>query len=1268
MPFRVVGYLWPKGSTDWPGRAVALVKDGDGQYYASLQGGAPQQLQHDDVRQAIFAGAAIDCELNAAFRVGDFAHGPVEYRPDHKLFVVSLTISDAVGPAYYRDDTSLGAVLSPLAAKLFEEGLIAYRNDNVSVARDCWYRAGRAVSRVILPELATYASYFQSQDRDGLQAAAERIHALVSVWIPMGDISPARYGAARSVVEASLRADGQSVRARILDDKVLWKGPPGGARQLKSALPVQRWEAELLSSLLRLLSGKDDLVSRLLRRIGLTIQARIWFCRSAGSTDDMLKAWILLGFDRSLVLQFPPDWLIPDPPLRVTRDLLSPEPGHTLAFAAPLGRIAITRNELLLVRRQGLGLDDLHEMATALFRLRPWAIALRKQEALGGILGSLAQDLAHSAQPHVRAGDAELTVAVLCLRSLVDGSMLSARQLGDVARTAVLLSRLKRPRAAAQYAQRFVQEFTRRGLAALDLRGEDDRYSLPADAFRIYGHAQSILGEPEDAQRALKRAAELYDKTNRFHTRHIECLVALARLDPPGAEQYLTTASSLATDFGNPYYEARVALARYETLGDHTSLDSGIKWAEAATQERPEKVGGWLLWIRLLSEKELDFAAVHQRALDASLEDRSRFEFGYGVLLEALNPTAAARHWLQVLTSTQPQNIAIAERLAELLAGSPLIALIILERLPSPSPDAPLGLLWVWFRVEPDRVSPDLAEHMIKSDLGPAGAERLAQYFTDRASREPAESENRRRFVDLAKKLNNQLEIADPAFEQRHIWTRRIRISLLEGDVGEAATYLPALERQWPNDPYVSFYRAEVEQRRGNLAVATSLLEKLLIAHPRVEYLDRLYRIALWKGEMSRARAALERIVEEHSGDAPILVALGHLGIAEGNIDKAFNCYTEAVQCCADTFTEDGELDPHEDRALSRAIRSLIAPERFGVRHRSEISSLLCNEPPLILARFADELLMGQHFEPAWVEVLRPPLIVHFRARAARAVAQYLMGRAIAIQLGLVSDQSLQGWTTFAFELFADDDDLLAEFVAGAKGTYARLFRVLAREWAGAESPPRDPPLARVLNSPTKQVPASWRQLIEYVAGTAGEPAYYRESRRLFRLAGVRSVDEFNALVEEQIRQSTYKEVANIRKQLDVALKGERRDARLAAVEIFSGGIPARRLWKPDRIFNLGPEAQNGHLLPIWVDGEALQLSAATLFDVDLAHLADLPVKWEPHDMVSYGCVVNARRVANAAAADSVTSLLSRQVVRLSSEARQSVFGFSSDSASVLGV
>jgi tetratricopeptide (TPR) repeat protein len=1075
----------------------------------------------------------------------------------------------------------------------------------------------------LLVSLISYSLYWAQRDGKGIQMVAEWFHDVYHTGFP------------REVWVEDTEVHGTCITIRLRGGDVIWEGLDESPISIKPHRPIQPGEPRVFSEMLKLLDKVGGGQVRLLCQVAVVIQSRLWIARLC---DDSIRrnVWKLFHdgpSTRKISFDIPDNWISQDEISRIfspwiTWQVLGDEAASTLSLLLPLGSAIFTPREfrLLVTRSDEVPDPDLViRILTPLLHYCPWSNKLRSY--LKPCLGSLVSRqystrMKDAAIQFQEAGQPEEArkfwlACLACYRMLVDKADLSLTDFWDLSHAALTLRNLGNYREAVHYAERFIKEWE---------KYEVDKFEKPlfeiselewqgkvADAFRIYGLQLRWRGQREEAISYLKKALNYYYKVDRS------------------------------------FWTAKVAYELYKVTQEEWYWQEASMFARKATENKSYLPGGWLLRIELLLETEADFKQEVQVLYNEAYQNvgaswRDWLQLKYGVLLEDQFPWEAAEHWLKLIElipfTDENRGLIVADQLLELMEQEPnLWEELVQPCLPLSLSERPTSLstLWIWVHRDPDKVppqvfqcfSPDVAQFS-RSQL-----EILAEFCADRAAEEPIGSEERENWLRFSGKFNlpleqyYPLEMGDDHKWDKVVWTRKVRLELLRDNVKEAENLLDRFPVQYERDPYIRFYSAEVAYRQKNFEEALRILEHLVEeggTNPRVDQLDRLYRVCMCLEDLKRAEDVLNKILYLGYDDARALVALGHFKYRTEDLMEAAENYAKAIQTYIDRVDENESwAGGRQKQALKMAIRSLISlvrEDRAIVIHNAK--RLIESGDPELVEAFAEQLRLMGEFDSVWSDILRDVLKQRQMPtrRTPRAIAQYFMGRAIALALGLYKDNTLEAWVKTVYQEFKDDHDLLAEFIAGAKETYLKCLRQLIEHWVSSpvDEALEEASLGWLLKDKTFDCPYLWQNLLDFVITTKGSRTYYHDVREQLLYLPYFDETEFLEFVTAEILTLALEEARGIRGELEQFRNKTNSNSQIAAINIAEKVPAVRSLWLPDKIFNGDERPHNGYSkhTPLWVDQGPLRITSSGIFGTEGAK--ETRPKWEVLHDGSYSC------------------------------------------------
>lgn len=355
--------------------------------------------------------------------------------------------------------------------------------------------------------------------------------------------------------------------------------------------------------------------------------------------------------------------------------------------------------------------------------------------------------------------------------------------------------------------------------------------------------------------------------------------------------------------------------------------------------------------------------------------------------------------------------------------------------------------------------------------------------------------------------LRTVARLLDPAIDGRPDdavwWTRRVDIAITEGDVEVAEKLMTGLESRFSDDPIAHFQRARLLMMKGQLDGADrALIEASFLnreateedaPHPAI--LDRRGFIALREGRYPDAEELYLRIIAEDNTDS-----IAHYGLGR--------VYLESPERTALDVLAHWRLSLRLRAAGARSNSVVRSPWQPAVGIAGLVSGQLRRTPDSemthALLEGLQELVLAEDaaacrylinaLRVRGVTDRRTATVIR-RARSqgvSQSIAQYLMARAIHVYL-----ESPEAWPAFvAEELPGDvawcrDRQVLGDFLAGAKGSYARA--AMRAKLQASEVPSwhnASPPGAKKL-----------RKLVDHVVETAYSATYYTSAYQYLEAA-----------------------------------------------------------------------------------------------------------------------------------------------------------------------
>lgn len=634
----------------------------------------------------------------------------------------------------------------------------------------------------------------------------------------------------------------------------------------------------------------------------------------------------------------------------------------------------------------------------------------------------------------------------------------------------------------------------------------------------------------------------------------------------------------------------------------------------ACVERRPEDVSAFEELAMLFAEQGQLAEAVEvldkARAIQAnrtgrSLEDRKRsvdwlefscaellFRFGYAY--------EAAKRFLELLATTQPDNFLAAQRLATVLRDPDMD--------PGQLSDLVRRIAAQFTRAETTNAQDSVASFVLaeeQRDVDDKGTlEQRAQQYFDRATTE-ADAELQRLMLEHAIVLTEAQVRSDPTMRDPIPWTRLGRALLRRGQAEDALRIFQRLQLAHPEDEYVPFFIGQCLIATGSFAESIPFFQQAWLRTQRIETAYRLAFAYRSIRQPTKAAAWLAHGLEKHPADALANYAIGYVLLELGDRAGAINHLRTALRSAA-AITEVTSVSWNPASSVGRrAARALVSDEARPLGGIDDMLALLREEEPPVASLLVDQLAATACFEeeiaaPLLVSLVNQPLSV------ARRIAQYAMSRAIFATMGLVPSTDRSLWVRqFAEAVARFDDDLrmqlIAEFLAGAKGSYRRALRRAMRALLDADDVTRRGLQLRLaaITARSTWAPAAlsaWAPVLDYVTTAANDPVYYRETLRLIRNIGAARPDELDAYVEQQIGVLLQKALRELGTDLEPLSRedGDRGQMLAATGSIASRLRGSATLWRVEDLrFGARTAATDNRL--IWIDEEACALAVALL-------------------------------------------------------------------------
>lgn len=343
-------------------------------------------------------------------------------------------------------------------------------------------------------------------------------------------------------------------------------------------------------------------------------------------------------------------------------------------------------------------------------------------------------------------------------------------------------------------------------------------------------------------------------------------------------------------------------------------------------------------------------------------------------------------------------------------------------------------------------------------------------------------------------------------------WTRRADIAILDRDLEAGSRLIEELAASLKDDSLVHFQiarlllvRGELAQADKELADAETIDKKSTgedLPHPAIS--DKRAFIALREGRFSRAEDLYLAILRTAPHDPIARYGLGrvYLESPDHSVHDALHEWLMALRVQVErTSTESQRHGWSASIAIGGLIRDEISADTPDRRDPllSAFQDIASTEDTKVLSRIVDGLRVLGVVDRPLAELLLDPGNEHVNRR----IAQFLMARTIHTYI-----ESGDAWATYlseelpAYVEWAHRHEVLGDFLAGAKGSYARA--TLRAELSSADSDQERAQGASVRNRHLKR-------LVHHVVNTRYSRTYYADTYRELAEAGLLGDDELVA-------------------------------------------------------------------------------------------------------------------------------------------------------------
>lgn len=383
-------------------------------------------------------------------------------------------------------------------------------------------------------------------------------------------------------------------------------------------------------------------------------------------------------------------------------------------------------------------------------------------------------------------------------------------------------------------------------------------------------------------------------------------------------------------------------------------------------------------------------------------------------------------------------------------------------------------------------------EEILQKYSGTYAQEAFAKHYFELARNEITGSESQRDFLTKALNYNEKLEILYKDYSDEIVWTRRARIELLQGNVSNALDLLEKLHEKFTEDTYIPFHLGECHQKQGDYPKALAYYQKAYSLMPLIDSADRIAFCQFKLGNLEGSLDIFRHIVKENPMDATAINAMGMVFFELGDKLKAANQWVDALRVRTTSFLEEGSSRRHLHE-VKRTANALVSLLNGDDQVKEKILSALYDENPYLATLLVDQLAANSLFERNVADRVLNIINLQRPMRLKRRVAQYCMGRSIFLSLGLISDEEPNEWIKRVISVFSKiSNDLVAEFLAGAKGSYERAFRKFAtvRQLQSVSG------LEQIL-SDFEPPHSQWMEFFTHISTSVANPDYYKKAEKL---------------------------------------------------------------------------------------------------------------------------------------------------------------------------
>lgn len=369
------------------------------------------------------------------------------------------------------------------------------------------------------------------------------------------------------------------------------------------------------------------------------------------------------------------------------------------------------------------------------------------------------------------------------------------------------------------------------------------------------------------------------------------------------------------------------------------------------------------------------------------------------------------------------------------------------------------------------------------------------------------------RILDFALEALQREQKGEKTDHNELIWrTRKLEISMRSGRWESAESMAEVLYMRFPADPIIRLKTAMIKIKRGYLEDAEDILRDTLVfgernggRRPHPAILDRLAHVALCRAQFGDAEELYRTILDENPLDATAHFGLGRVFFEQGR-SKWGDALGEWIQALR-LRSYGGQTDGLLSWLTAGAIVGLFgegshgkhtADEAFADERLLRLERALRDEGDGIATRLVGALSARGMVDRRVVASVMSATNGRTELSLRRRVAQYLMARSIHVVVRATEDGEPD--EIGAYVSWAHQRGLLAEYLAGAKGSYARALLRLALDATEI------PSMAAAAQGFERSLDSQLLNLYLHIRNTDYSARYYADADRLALEAGRRSV------------------------------------------------------------------------------------------------------------------------------------------------------------------